>query len=74
MPTLRAKIEKVVIHFHGGAFIALQSKNHEIYLRKWTKELQVPVFTVDYRLAPKYPFPEPINDCYQAYYWILTQA
>ena len=74
MPPLRAKVEKAVIHFHGGGFIALNTKNHEIYLRKWTEDLQVPVFTVDYRLAPKHPFPEPINDCYQAYYWILTQA
>ena len=34
----------------------------------------IPVFSVDYRLAPKNPYPDPINDCYQAYVWIVTQA
>jgi len=43
-------------------------------LRKWAKELKIPVFSVDYRLAPKHPFPMPLNDCYQGYHWIITQA
>jgi hormone-sensitive lipase len=34
----------------------------------------VPVFSVDYRLAPKNAYPDPINDCYQAYVWIVLQA
>ena len=32
------------------------------------------MFSVDYRLAPKNPYPDPVNDCYQAYVWIVTQA
>lgn len=32
------------------------------------------MFSVDYRLCPKNPYPDPINDCYQAYVWIVTQA
>jgi len=32
------------------------------------------VFSVDYRLAPRNPYPDPVNDCYQAYVWIITQA
>ena len=34
----------------------------------------MPVFSVDYRLAPKHPYPIPISDSYQAYVWIITQA
>ena len=64
LPPLRAKIEKVIIHFHGGGFIALKSENHQVFLRKWGKELQVPIFSVDYRHAPKHPYPESSNDCY----------
>jgi hormone-sensitive lipase len=30
------------------------------------------VFSVDYRLAPRNPYPDPLNDCYQAYVWIIT--
>jgi acetyl esterase/lipase len=29
---------------------------------------------VDYRLAPANPYPDPVNDAFQAYVWIITQA
>ena len=50
------------------------SSAHQNYTRKWAIELGVPVFSVDYRLSPKHPFPAPVNDCYQAYVWLVTQA
>ena len=58
------KVSKVIIHFHGGAFISQSSHNAEPYLRKWAVKVGVPVFSVDYRLAPKNPYPDPINDAY----------
>jgi hormone-sensitive lipase len=61
------------VHIHGGAFISQSSENAESYLRRWTNALKVPIFSIDYRLAPKNPFPDPVNDCYQAYYWLITQ-
>ena len=50
------------------------SHAHQNYTRRWANDLEVPIFSIDYRLAPKYPFPDPVNDCYQAYVWILTHA
>ena len=64
MPTLRAKVEKLVIHFHGGAFISQSSDEAQPYLRRWAAALKVPFFSIDYRLAPKNPYPDPINDAY----------
>jgi len=29
---------------------------------------------VDYRLSPQYQFPAAINDCWQAYYWLLEEG
>lgn len=40
----------------------------------WAIELGVPIFSVDYRLSPDFPYPHAINDCYQGYFWIVTQA
>ena len=66
------KFEQAVIHFHGGGFCCQDSSAHQNYTRKWAIELGIPVFSVDYRLAPKNPYPDPVNDCYQAYVWIVT--
>ena len=52
----------------------MDSASHQNYTRRWANELNVPVFSIDYRLAPKYPYPNFIDDCYQAYVWIVTQA
>lgn len=68
------QIRKAIIHFHGGGFVCQDSASHQCYTRQWANEVNVPVFSVDYRLSPGNPFPDPINDCYQAYVWIVTQA
>jgi len=65
---------KVIIHFHGGGFLCQDSAAHQSYTRKWAINVDVPVFSVDYRLAPKNAYPDPVNDSYQAYVWIITQA
>ena len=42
---------------HGGGFIAQTSKSHQSYLRQWSRNLNMPIFSVDYSLAPQAPFP-----------------
>ena len=59
---------------HGGGFIASSTLLHERYLRKWVKYLNIPIFGINYSLAPNYPYPEGLNDVYQAYMWILKHA
>ena len=42
----------LVVHFHGGGFIAQSSASHEVYLRDWAKALDAPIISIDYDLAP----------------------
>jgi acetyl esterase len=63
----------VVLYLHGGAFRILSKDTH------WTMALQFAargyvVFVVNYRLAPKYPFPSAIEDACDAYRWVLEHA
>ena len=68
------KKNTIIIAVHGGGFIFSSVLLHERYLRKWVKEIDIPIFGINYSLAPKYRYPEGVNDIYQAYMWILTHA
>jgi hormone-sensitive lipase len=47
------KVNAAVIHVHGGGFVAMSSASHQCYTRLWADSLGVPIFSIDYRLAPK---------------------
>jgi hormone-sensitive lipase len=64
----------VILHVHGGGFISMSSASHQTYTRVWANEIGIPVFSVDYRLAPADAFPAAINDVWQVYYWIVLHA
>lgn len=38
------------------------------------KHLKVPIFSIDYGLAPKHSYPKAFDDCFQSYLWILTNV
>ncbi|XP_047216878.1 hormone-sensitive lipase isoform X2 [Girardinichthys multiradiatus] len=61
----------LLIHFHGGGFVAQTSKSHEPYLKSWSQVLGVPILSVDYSLAPEAPFPRALEECFYAYCWAL---
>ena len=60
----------LIFHIHGGGFISMSSNSHQAYTRRWANDLNMPVFSVDYRLAPKNPFPDGLDDVWQAYMWV----
>ncbi|CAD8122034.1 unnamed protein product [Paramecium sonneborni] len=66
--------DKIIIHIHGGGFISQSSSSHQCYTREWSINLNVPIFSIDYSLAPQYPYPIPLDDCWQAYNWILNYS
>ncbi|XP_040275643.1 hormone-sensitive lipase [Bufo bufo] len=64
----------LIVHFHGGGFVAQTSKSHEPYLRTWAQELEAPILSVDYSLAPEAPFPRALEECFYAYCWALKHC
>ncbi|KAM4703850.1 hormone-sensitive lipase isoform 2-T2 [Rhinophrynus dorsalis] len=64
----------LIIHFHGGGFVAQTSKSHEPYLKTWAQELEAPILSVDYSLAPEAPFPRALEECFYAYCWALKNC
>ena len=53
----------------------MSSGSHQTYTRVWANALSgIPIFSVDYRLAPDNMFPDAVNDVWQVYYWICEHA
>jgi acetyl esterase/lipase len=71
---LRRPTRTLLIHFHGGGFIAGSPHSHEFYLRSWAKEFKKPILSVDYSLAPDVKFPQALQECVYAYAWALANA
>ena len=61
----------MILHAHGGGFISQSSQSHEIYLKPWCKELRIPIVSMDYSLAPEYPYPRASQECFYIYAWCL---
>jgi len=64
----------IIIHMHGGGFVALSSNTQKVYLSRWVKDLKLVHFSIDYRLAPKNQYPDAVDDVWQAYLWIINYA
>lgn len=64
-------IDKIILHMHGGGFLALSSRSMQVYTRRWARDLKVPVFSVDYRMPSEHPFPTAPNDCLTVYKFLV---
>ena len=64
----------IILHIHGGGFISMSPDSHSYYCRVWANQLNIPVFSIDYRLAPAHPFPAANDDVWQVYHWIAKYA
>ncbi|POS80105.1 lipase 2 [Diaporthe helianthi] len=63
-----------VINFHGGGFVLGQGTDDGRWAMAVMQALGAVVFSVEYRLAPTYPFPTPVEDCADAILQIWRRA
>src|SRR6476469_216257 len=62
-----------VVCIHGGGFRAGNRQSYDGLIKKLAKNGYVAI-TVEYRLAPKYPFPAAIYDVKAAVRWLRANA
>lgn len=63
-----------LVFFHGGGFMLKASAAHYELAKEYAAKTPCIVIYVDYRLAPEYQFPIPVEDCYAAYKWTLEHT
>ena len=63
-----------VLYIHGGAWLAGSPKSHRTITDKLSKVANAAVFSLDYRLLPENTRRDGIDDCRNAYRWILENG
>ena len=64
----------LVTHFHGGGFVSGGPQQADWWCSTLAHDARVVVASIDYRLAPEYPYPIPPEDCYAATGWAVERA
>jgi len=68
------KTAPCLVYFHGGAFALKPAPFHKDLICHYAANTPCKVVFVDYRLAPQFPFPVGLMDCYAAYEWVHQNA
>ena len=63
-----------IVFFHGGGWVIGDLETHDSACRMLAEETGQVVIAVDYRLAPEYPYPAPMQDSYEAFCWIHAHS
>ncbi|MFX1298485.1 MAG: alpha/beta hydrolase, partial [Promethearchaeota archaeon] len=65
---------KAILYFHGGGMVLMSPKTHRALTIEIAQHTKMRVLSLDYHLAPEHPFPAALEDCYNAYKWLLSQG
>ena len=63
-----------ILHIHGGGYVKGSPDQVLPRLRQQAHTLNCVIASVDYALAPEFPFPAGIEDCYAALLWLQEHA
>ncbi len=64
----------VVVLFHGGGWVLGNPEQDEWWASNMAVESPCIVVSVDYRLAPEYPYPAAVFDCWSSVLWVAEHA
>ena len=66
--------QQILVFFHGGGFVKGNIDTYSNVCINLAKETGHIVYSVDYRLAPEYPFPTGLLDCYHVVKEIMSHG
>ncbi len=66
--------KNIIIYIHGGGFASGSIDTYSNICYKLAVELNSKVIAIDYRLAPEYPYPAGLNDCYKVINMIMDNV
>lgn len=66
--------DKALLYFHGGGFRLGSVSSHRELIARISEACGCRMLAINYRLAPEYRFPAPLEDALAAYGWMLDQG
>lgn len=69
-----ARSSHAILYIHGGGFTTGSPSTHRLLAERLSASSRAAVLLLDYRLAPEFPYPAGLNDCVNAYQWLLQQG
>lgn len=72
-PQAEQKELPVGVYFHGGGWVLGSVDQSDHVARILANGLESIIVSVEYRLAPEFPFPNALEDCYKATSWVAKQ-
>lgn len=64
----------VIVYYHGGGFTVGSSEDCDFLARKLASTNHAVVVSANYRSAPEFMFPIPLDDAFDVYRWVTEHA
>ena len=64
----------VVLYLHGGGWVLGDAQTHARMMREIVAQTRAAVVFVEYGCAPEFPFPVPLEHCYEALEWVAAKG
>lgn len=68
------KTRAAMVYIHGGGMLIGAPKMDDALLTSTASELDIVIVSPDYRLAPEHPYPTPVDDCQEAWNWLIENS
>lgn len=66
--------QNMIFYMHGGGYVFCSPRTHRGLTMRLAKFSALPVFSLDYRLAPEHPCPAAIEDALAAWDWLTSDV
>jgi acetyl esterase/lipase len=70
----RGLTRAALLWIHGGGMVIGTASQDDAFCADTARELGIVVVSTEYRLAPDFPFPAALDDCYAAWQWLQRSA
>ena len=68
------KTRAAMLYIHGGGMMIGAPQMDDGLLSNLAAELDILIVSPEYRLAPEHPYPAPVDDCHEAWQWMLSNS